>query len=811
MATLASTNAIPSSATIYVPAALLDDYRNADVWKDIAVRIISNEAQSDYEITANADAGLSGVQRVIGESQLSNVVSLKVTGSFNGYDVMIFRNKMPNLHFLDLSDADVVASDYEYYTGKTMNEENALGDYAFYQLPKLVEVKLPNSLTKLGQSAFSGCSALRFLTIPEGVEDIPYDFLNGARIETLVIPEGVKTISNSSIVNCPNLRTVSLPSTLESIGYQAFYNCPKIASLRLPENLATIGASAFSGCRGIESVVLPSTLKSIGSRAFYGCSNLEELRISPSVETIGNEAFRGCDKLVDIYTYTVEPTSIDQNTFSTWTTATIHTPSFSHDNYYWNTQWSQFLAQVDFDEPYEYFYINNDYTLDDNTGRIEGVEDEDTHEVTPPDADLNEGSGLIVEGDEDQDLDDVHHHHNGNSGNGASLIDDGNVTAKNYIFDITVSGGRWYFFSFPFDIKLENITAPGSYVFRRYDGQERANNGNGGWKNLKVEDNKLHAGKGYIFQCSQSGTLTLRVENPNFKKSKTDGDWLHVLESYVSSIATNAGWNFIGNPYLSYYDLDNTGYNAPVTRWNGSGYEAIRPGDDDYFFHPFEAFFVQKPEDVDHFGFERDHRETYQQSQRSMERKRIARRSRAIDPMRQLVNLELQGNGTADKTRVVFNDAQKMTYETSCDAAKFLTTGVPQLFSLEPTGEEVKYAINERPVADGTVRLGFTASSAGTLSISATRMDTEVMLRDLKTGATWDFSEGDYSFSTEAGTFCDRFLLVRKAGVTGVDELSTGLQDGSEAVPAYNAAGQRVDGDNVKGVVIYEGGKKVLR
>ena len=70
---------------------------------------------------------------------------------------------------------------------------------------------------------------------------------------------------------------------------------------------------------------------------------------------------------------------------------------------------------MDFDEPYEYFYINNDYTLDDNTGRIEGVEDEDTHEVTPPDADLNEGSGLIVEGDEDQDLDDVHHHHNGNS------------------------------------------------------------------------------------------------------------------------------------------------------------------------------------------------------------------------------------------------------------------------------------------------------------------------------------------------------------------------------------------------------------
>lgn len=833
MPTLGNASAIPAMTTVLVPSELLETYRTADIWKDFAVRIISRDAQREYNITATAATGMSGVQRVIGENLLGNVVSLKVTGSFNGYDVMIFRNKMPNLHYLDLSDANVEACDYEYYTGYSMNEANALGDYAFYQLPKLVDVKLPNTLTKLGRSAFSGCDALQSITIPEGVEDIPYDFLNGAKITTLVIPEGVKTISDASIANCPILRTVSLPSTLTLIDDQAFYNCPKIESIRFPENLTTIGNNAFYNCSGIESivfspaltsignqafygcrnirkVVLPSSLKSIGNSAFYNCSSLEELRISPSVETIGDRAFNGCTKLVDIYTYTVEPTSIDQNTFSTWTTATLHIPSFSHDNYYWNTQWSQFLALVDFDEPYDYFYINNDYTLDDNTGRIDGVEDENTGDVTPPNADLNEGSGFIVEGNEDQDLGDVHYHDDGN-GNGASIIDDGNVTANNLIFDIRVQGGRWYFFSFPFDVRLENITAPGTYVFRRYDGEWRANNGNGGWKDLKVEENKLHAGKGYIFQCSQSGTLSLRVERPDFKGKKQSGNWLQELVEYVSEAATNAGWNFIGNPYLSYYDLDNVGYDAPVTRWNGTSYEAIRPGDDDYFFHPFEAFFVQKPDDTDYFGFDRDCRETYQQSQRSMAQKHIARRAMKVNSARQLVNIEVTDGATTDKTRVVFNDKQQMTYEASCDAAKFIANGVPQLFTLEPTGDQVKYAINERPIANGVVRLGYTATKAGELTISASRMDTPMMLRDMKTGAIYDLTEGDYRFETEAGTFCDRFEIVRRANVTGVEEtLTTPIWGDNQ--PAYNSAGQRVNTQNIKnGVVIYQNGKKVLK
>ena len=76
----------------------------------------------------------------------------------------------------------------------------------------------------------------------------------------------------------------------------------------------------------------------------------------------------------------------------------------------------------------------------------------------------------------------------------------------------------------------------------------------------------------------------------------------------------------------------------------------------------------------------------------------------AVVGERKLVNITLNGDGSKDRTRVVLNPKQSLAYETACDAVKFESTGVAQLYTLD--SKNVKYAINERPVDNGLVPVG---------------------------------------------------------------------------------------------------------
>ena len=503
-----------------------------------------------------------------------------------------------------------------------------------------------------------------------------------------------------------------------------------------------------------------------------------------------------------VYVYTIEPTAISQNTFAMNSNnnfvGTLYAPKVSYYVYWYDTQWSQFEDIQPFDEPYDNFYLKGDLELNDSTGVVQGNEGE------KPDAELGSNSGLVTDGNIDQELGDVEIEHNGT--NGGSIIAGGNssVEVDNLTFRITVTGGRWYFFCFPFDVRREDIRCENGadWVFRYYDGEERASNGKGGWKNVTSDGNGNHlkAATGYIFQCSKSDVLILSAKNQKIKQEKKYNE----LVEHVTANMQDASWNFVGNPYLSYYDITGDEYSAPITIWDGSKYVAIRPGDDDYVLSPFEAFFVQKPEGVNDIEYDPEQQMTYYQMRMAAEQKAAARRTRAIDPDRLLVNITLSDTATTDRTRVVFNNDADMEYEINCDAAKFTTAGVPQIYTIG--NRAVKYAINERPVAEGIVTVGYTAPVQGNYTLAAPRMDVPVYLKDNRTGILHDFSEGDYTFMTEAGTFEDRFTIVMKSDATSIDK-SQLIND--EEAPLYNTKGQWVDEPQGQGVYIKDNRKVV--
>ena len=706
------------------------------------VSLLSSMAQEWKTVNVTALDNASGVFAALTADEVETVENLKVVGSINSYDIITFNNKMTNLKRLDLENANIVACDYEYRSGyKT--EDNVIGSQMFYGQSKYLSIILPKTITLIKEFVFCGCS----------------------KITSMVIPEGVIGINRSGFHNCVNLETIELPSTITYIGSHCFAFCQKLQNISLPPNLSTIEYDAF-----------------------YCCYALEEIRIPSSVKSIGDGAFEGCSKLNTIYTYTIEPTSISQTAFSTYATATLYIPEQSRNNYYWDTEWSQFHQLVEFNEPYHYFYLNHDYTLDDNNGRIDGE----------PDADLNPGSGLIVEGNEDQDLDDVHVIDNGTSS--GSIIGDGNIDANNLYIEKTIKKNQWYFFCFPYRIRIADIQCEGNWVFRWYDGEERANNGYGGWKHMPIAQEYLGPNQGYIFRCDRNTTLLIPVQKAQYGKFSGNDEQI-ALNHYPSSNAEDASWNFMGQPYPCYYDIDETNFDGPITVWNGTSYETVRPGDDEYHLSPFEGYFVQKPVGQSTMEFDSDGRHTYQQWDGIVAQKQQVPRRSPAETGRYLVNLTLADGVTTDKTRVVYNEKCTAEYEIGTDAAKFMSDGVAQLYSLD--AKQVRYSINERPM--GEVSLGYVAPNAGTMTISGKRMDADVMLRDNQTGETFDLSNGEYTFTTEAGTFEQRFTLLSANGATGI---KTAKAEGEQS-PIYTVDGKRVTETKANQLYIKEGKKLI--
>ena len=811
--------------SLVVPATAYDTYVAA--WEPYKLQITKDD-QFERIVTIRANSSQSALHVAVGEENLQHVVRLKVSGSINGYDIMVMRNKMVNLRHLDLSEATVEGCDYEYYTGKHA-EADTFGDYAFYNLSNLFSVKLPQVKT-VGAYAFASCANLQKVVLPEGLDKIDvrafneckslndivlpqsitsigqYAFYYCSSLTSIEIPGGITSISSYTFQRCGSLAKVVLNEGLESIGYQAFKGC-SIKEIRFPESLITIGNEAFnrdyysfkgysSADNQFEEINLPPNLNTIGQDAFKYCTKLKVVRLNPMLKNIADNAFNGCNALKKVYTYTIEPTDILQDTFSAYKSADLYVPIPSYYTYWYNTQWSQFLTVNKTDEEYDFksFYINKDYTMDDNTGIIGG----------DPDAELNENSGLINNGSETQKLGTVTIRFNGNNGS-ASIIANGNLTAEKIKVEIDVTGNKWHFFCFPFDVPLSGVSTSGNkaYVFRHYNAAKRAT-GASGWEDLAEGQDHLIAGEGYIFQANGKTTLTVEVDNKTTFVGENVATALHVQDA--ENVA-NASWNFKGNPGYAYFDIDELGFSAPITVWdpNTNSYVALRPGDDDAFLHPFQAFFVQKPEGTDALTFNAEDRTTYLESQKTMEAKTASRRraqANVANNPRKLINLSVTDGTNTDKTRVVFNDEKSMAYEMDCDAAKFAAAGVPQLYSIG--NDNTHYAINERPNGDGTVRLGFTADKNGRFSIEAQRMDTPCYLRDLDMNTTHDLSLGAYEFDSQKGTFEGRFLLVNTIVAEGIETIE--LDSITADAVIYDLQGRRIQRAE-RGVFVVNGKK----
>lgn len=157
----------------------------------------------------------------------------------------------------------------------------------------------PASLTRIGPTAFQGCTGLQTITLPSGISAVAPGVFEGCTSLTSVsFPSGVTTIGDSAFADCRSLINLSLPAALTSLGDSAFSNCRSLASLTIPSGVTSIPGQLFQECRTLSSITLPAGIGTIGYAAFKNCVSLTSFSLPTSVTSVAREAFRGCRALV---------------------------------------------------------------------------------------------------------------------------------------------------------------------------------------------------------------------------------------------------------------------------------------------------------------------------------------------------------------------------------------------------------------------------------------------------------------------------------------------------------------------------------
>lgn len=216
------------------------------------------------------------------------------------------------------------------------NSVTRIADSAFSDCTNLKKLTLPDGITDVGDNSFHGCENLTDVTLPaEQVYNIPKNNLTtvvinggtslpsigglnyGKKLISVTIADSVTSIGSSAFTGCESLTTIRLPSGITEIPAYAFSDCINLKSITIPESVTKIGDGAFFGCINLNNLTIPDNIKEIGERAFYNCKKFTSITIPNEVSEIAYNAFGGCDNITSVTAPAFALSSISKNSLST--------------------------------------------------------------------------------------------------------------------------------------------------------------------------------------------------------------------------------------------------------------------------------------------------------------------------------------------------------------------------------------------------------------------------------------------------------------------------------------------------------------
>ncbi len=171
----------------------------------------------------------------------------------------------------------------------------------FFNYKNLKKVKLPNTILRIDERAFCGCSSLEKINIPEGTTIIGVSSFSGCiSLENVDLPDSLTFIDNYAFENCTSLKCITIPKSIKTMGDNVFCKCSSLEDAIISSGVEKVYCGIFELCINLKNVKLPDSLKRIESCAFSGCSSLESIDIPKNVEIIDRAAFKNCTSLKNI-------------------------------------------------------------------------------------------------------------------------------------------------------------------------------------------------------------------------------------------------------------------------------------------------------------------------------------------------------------------------------------------------------------------------------------------------------------------------------------------------------------------------------
>ena len=209
-----------------------------------------------------------------------------------------------------IPDSVTWTDDFDSFTGSVTE----ISDYAFSGCTSLKEVTIPDGVTEIGDTAFEGCTSLKEITIPASVTEISNNAFDDCTSLTAINVDENNTKYKSvdgvlfnkdmtTLILYPNAKinaSYAIPNSVTEIEVDAFSGCTSLTKVTVPDSVTVISDTAFQGCTSLKEITIPNSVTEISNYAFSGCTSLTKVTIPDSVTKIGYGAFSGCTSLKEV-------------------------------------------------------------------------------------------------------------------------------------------------------------------------------------------------------------------------------------------------------------------------------------------------------------------------------------------------------------------------------------------------------------------------------------------------------------------------------------------------------------------------------